>query len=88
MKNMNKISEKFKNLIVTNFCNEKISSKFLQKIDNGNLTKDEDSESHFCVYFVAYDPEVKQIFIGHHKKSGLWLFNGGILIKMNFQARH
>lgn len=78
---MNKISDKFKNLIVTNFSSEKITPKFLQRIDNGNLTKDENPKSHFCVYFAAHDPEAKQIFIGHHKKSGLWLFNGGHIDK-------
>lgn len=77
----NKILDKFKNLIKTNFDSEKIASKFLQKIDGGNLTKDEDSENHFCVYFAAHDPEMKQIFIGHHKKSDLWLFNGGHIDK-------
>ncbi|MCK9378788.1 MAG: NUDIX domain-containing protein [Candidatus Moranbacteria bacterium] len=34
-------------------------------------------KSHFCAYFAAYDPKAKQVFVGHHKKSGLWLFNGG-----------
>jgi len=74
---MNKTSDKFKDLIKINFGSEKISSKFLQRINDEDLTRDENSESHFCVYFAAYDPEIKQIFIGHHKKSGLWLFNGG-----------
>ncbi len=52
-------------------------SKYREKIRQGRLTRDEDPESHFCVYFAPYDPEAKQVFFGHHKKAGLWLFNGG-----------
>ena len=33
--------------------------------------------SHVCAYFVPYNPETKQILIGDHKKSGLWLMPGG-----------
>jgi 8-oxo-dGTP pyrophosphatase MutT (NUDIX family) len=29
------------------------------------------------VYFAAYDPAARKVFIGHHRKSGFWLFNGG-----------
>lgn len=78
---MNKISDRFKDLIKTNFGSEGIALEFLRRIDIGNITKDEDSESHFCVYFAAYDLKQKQFFIGHHKKSGLWLFNGGHIDK-------
>lgn len=78
---MNKTSDEFKIIVKVNFSGEKISLKFLQKINEGNLTKDEDPKSHFCVYFAAYDPKAKQIFIGHHKKSSLWLFNGGHIDK-------
>lgn len=51
--------------------------KFLARIRRGNLTRAENRFSHFCVYFAAFDPVKKQVFIGHHKKSDLWLFNGG-----------
>ncbi|MHB8904462.1 MAG: NUDIX domain-containing protein [Patescibacteria group bacterium] len=51
--------------------------KFKQKLQEGKLIRDEDLENHFCVYFAAYDYKFKQIFIGNHIKSGLWLFNGG-----------
>jgi 8-oxo-dGTP diphosphatase len=29
------------------------------------------------VYFAMYDRNARMVFIGHHKKSGLWLFTGG-----------
>lgn len=54
------------------------SKKFAERLDaDPKLTRDENPYTHFCVYFAAYDPESKQVFVGHHKKSGLWLFNGG-----------
>lgn len=56
---------------------EDIKSAFIKRLKEGAPTRDENPRSHFCVYFAAYDPENQQVFIGHHKKSGLWLFNGG-----------
>lgn len=50
-------------------------SNKLEKDDG--LTRDENPQTHYCVYFAAYDPNAGEIFVGHHKKSGLWLFNGG-----------
>ena len=78
---MNKMSDKFRDLIKTNFGSKGIALKFLQRIDKGNITRDEDPKNHLCVYFAAYDLKQKQLFIGHHKKSGLWLFNGGHIDK-------
>ena len=78
---MNKILDRFKDIIKTNFGSEGIALEFLRRIDSGNITRDEDPKSHFCVYFAAYDLKQKQFFIGHHKKSGLWLFNGGHIDK-------
>lgn len=45
------------------------------------LTRDEGGLSHFCVYFLPYNPKTKQIFLVHHKKSGLWLSPGGHIDK-------
>lgn len=56
---------------------EEIKLKFLNRLEEGRLTRDENPTSHFCVYFPAYDPKTQKIFIGLHKKSGLWLVNGG-----------
>lgn len=77
----NRINDELENLIKTNFGNDVIGKKFLHRLKEGSLTKDENPKSHFCVYFAAYDSKAKQIFIGHHKKSGLWLFNGGHIDK-------
>lgn len=54
---------------------------FLARVQGGSLSRDENPQSHFCVYFAAHDPATKELFLGHHKKSGLWIFNGGHLDK-------
>ena len=59
----------------------KIARKFVERIRRGKLTREENPHDHFCVYFAAYDPKAKEIFIGRHIKSGLWLFNGGHIDK-------
>ena len=73
----NKQAKEFEVLISTYFANDGLSSKFLERIREREFTKDEDSRSHLCAYFAAYDSKARKVFIGHHKKSGLWLFNGG-----------
>lgn len=57
--------------------NEETKLKFLNRLDEGRLTRSENPTSHICVYFAAYDPRTHHAFVGLHKKSGLWLFNGG-----------
>lgn len=54
---------------------------FLKDSDKGSLRETKILKSHYCVYFAAYDPDEKQVFIGHHIKSGLWLVNGGHIDK-------
>jgi 8-oxo-dGTP pyrophosphatase MutT (NUDIX family) len=54
-----------------------IKLKFLNRLEEGKLSRAENPVSHLCVYFAAYDPSAHKVFIGHHRKSGLWLFNGG-----------
>ena len=64
-------------LIQTTPANNTVRDLFIRRASEGLLTRDENPSSHFCVYFSGYDPRTKHIFIGHHKKSDLWLFNGG-----------
>jgi 8-oxo-dGTP pyrophosphatase MutT (NUDIX family) len=78
MKNL--IQELEKLLQTGNFPKE-ITEQYLQRIKKGKLSIKENSLSHFCVYFATFYAETKEVFIGHHKKSGLWLFNGGHLDK-------
>src|SRR4030042_3253839 len=58
--------------------------EFLRQAEEGRFTRDENPKTHFCVYFAGYCPESRQVFIGLHKKSGLWLFNGGHLGRGEF----
>ncbi len=53
------------------------NKKFTQRIFQGKFVQGQNPSSHFCLYFAAYDKLNKEVFLGHHKKSGLWLFNGG-----------
>lgn len=59
----------------------KIKNLFLERIAKGSLLRDENEEDHFCVYFAGCDFTNKEFFLGHHRKSGLWLFNGGHIDK-------
>lgn len=72
-----KLTVELKKLLCEQSLNDETIARFLQRIEDGKLTRDENPKSHFCVYFAPYDPNAKQVFVGHHKKSGLWLFNGG-----------
>jgi len=58
-----------------------VAPEFISRAKEGELTRDENLYSHFCVYFAGFDREARKVFIGHHKKSGLWLFNGGHIDK-------
>jgi len=58
-----------------------IAEKFLTRLKEGSLTRDENPQTHFCVFFQPYNPATKQVFIADHKKSGLWLSPGGHIDK-------
>src|SRR6056297_1045634 len=50
---------------------------YINRLQAGRLERDHDPISHFCAYFVPFNPATKQVLIGDHKKSGLWLMPGG-----------
>ncbi len=59
-----------------------LAQRFLTRLNvGGGLTRDEGNMSHFCAYFLPYNSKTKQVFIVHHKKSGLWLSPGGHIDK-------
>lgn len=80
---MNEITliAELKNIINCKFSSDRVAQEYLERIKEGNLTKQENELSHMCTYFAPYDPEAKEIFIGHHKKAGFWLVNGGHIDK-------
>jgi 8-oxo-dGTP pyrophosphatase MutT (NUDIX family) len=61
--------------------NQAASVRFKQRLRDGLLTRDENLVSHFCIYFLPYNPKTRQVFIVHHKKSGFWLSPGGHIDK-------
>lgn len=77
IKFMNRLKSELEDIINRKFSNDETALKYLERIREGNLCKKENELSHMCTYFAPYDPVAKEIFIGHHKKSGLWLMNGG-----------
>ena len=54
-----------------------VKERFLQRLQEGAVTRDENPASHFCVFFLPFNPETHEVFLGHHKKAGLWLSPGG-----------
>jgi len=61
----------FYNILESTVAGIEIKKTFKKRIKESNFSKDENEFSHFCVYFPAYDPKNKLVFIGHHKKSGI-----------------
>jgi len=56
---------------------QETKTQYETRLEKGSLARDEDIHSHFCAYFVPYNPANKTILVGDHKKSGLWLMPGG-----------
>lgn len=81
MRSMNSLYRQLETILSSTEIKVFNRSGFLRRLKQGNLTRDEDKDTHFCVYFAAFDPKTKYVFIGRHKKSGLWLFNGGHIEK-------
>lgn len=77
----NSLRNNVQRLVCMAKLDDNLQKKFLSRIKEGDLTRDENPTSHLCVYFAAYDPQLKLVFIGRHIKSGLWLFNGGHIDK-------
>lgn len=72
-----KLADQIKTILRNRRHAQRTASAYLRRLRHGRLTRDEHPASHFCVYFAAFDPAKQEVFIGHHKKSGLWLFSGG-----------
>ncbi|HLD02587.1 MAG TPA: NUDIX domain-containing protein [Candidatus Nanoarchaeia archaeon] len=69
-------------LVNLSICDSENTRKlYLKRLKEGRLTRDENPGSHFCIYFLPYNPENKKVFIVHHKKSDLWLSPGGHIDK-------
>lgn len=58
-------------------CSVQVAESFRERIMQGALTRAENPASHISTFVMACDSERGKIYIGHHKKSGLWICNGG-----------
>jgi len=54
-----------------------VSADFRARLGLGKLVKEQNEQSHFCVYFLPQNPATEEVFIVHHKKSGKWIAPGG-----------
>lgn len=78
---MDNLNDQIKAIIHPSICSDDVRSYWLKRLEEGGLTRDEQPVSHFCCYFLPYNPKTKEVFIIHHKKSGLWLAPGGHIDK-------
>lgn len=74
---MNNLYNNIKGEIHSAICTEDTGRRFFERLEEGKSPRDENPASHFCCYFLPYNPLTKNVFIVHHKKSGLWLAPGG-----------
>ena len=58
-------------------CSEDARKRYAERIDQGKYTRDENLTSHFCVYFLPYDPTTGRVFLVLHKKADIWITAGG-----------
>jgi len=74
--------EEIRELLKPELCSSlEVYNAFLKRLTQEGLTTDENATDHFTIYFQPYDPTTKQIFLTHHKKSGLWISPGGHIDK-------
>ncbi len=58
-----------------------VKKRFLKKVKEGALTRDQNNESHVCVYFLPINRKEKKVFFVNHKKAGTWISPGGHIEK-------
>lgn len=78
---MPNLEEEIQSIITPEIASESVMNQYLERLKEGNLTRDENPASHYCAYFLPYNKKTQQVFLGHHKKSGLWLSPGGHIDK-------
>src|SRR5438552_239622 len=72
------LEEELTKIIKPKICSDRITyTAYTQRLTERAYTRDENARSHFCVYFLPFNSKKGEVFIVHHKKSGLWLSPGG-----------
>jgi len=62
-------------------ADQKTYKEYEKRLEEGALTREENPATHFCAYFLPYNPATKEVFFVHHKKSGKWISPGGHIEK-------
>ncbi|MDD5750593.1 MAG: NUDIX domain-containing protein [Candidatus Pacebacteria bacterium] len=82
LKNTMDLCQDIARIIKREICDsEETYLSFLQRLEEGNLTRDENVSTHFGTFFLPFNPKTRQLFLVHHKKSGLWIAPGGHIDK-------
>jgi len=56
-----------------------VKEKFLKRLEKGKLSREENSKSHFCVYFLPFDAKKQRVLLVSHVKAKQWMAPGGHL---------
>lgn len=72
-----KLVDEIKDAILTAKVSSDAKERYMNLLEGGSLTREDDPVNHLCAYFFPYDIAAKKVFIVAHKKSGLWLSPGG-----------
>jgi 8-oxo-dGTP diphosphatase len=76
-----KLIDQVREILNPTLCEEEVYHRFQQRIKKGELVREDNPKSHFCVYFLPFNPKNKKVFIVHHKKANLWITTGGHIEK-------
>lgn len=55
--------------------------RYIKRLNEGKLTREENPLSHMCAMFLTYNPTEKKVLVVHHKKAKSWIFPGGHIEK-------
>lgn len=81
-KNITMLQEEISQKLTPSLCDSPATfDVFSKRLTEGHFTRDENIQSHFCVFFFPYNATTKEVFIVHHKKSGFWIAPGGHIDK-------
>lgn len=72
-----KLKKKIKTILQNPNLDTETVQKFEKRLKQGKLTRDQNTRSHFCVFFLPFSEKTKRIFIGDHIKAGTWISPGG-----------
>jgi len=72
-----RLLDDLRKLDLDTIADEATKKAYLKRMEDGRLTRDENPYSHFCVFFLPYNPKTKRLFLVHHKKADTWISPGG-----------